>query len=90
MCTNVGDADSRLRIRVKDVLDEIFAFGGQELGHSVICGHDLLVQIRRLRVLKRKIPGHHGVKYDTAGPDIGLEAVIALSSDHLRNKKEGN
>ena len=75
---------TRLWICVQNLLYDVFALGGEELGHLVISGHDLLVQVRRLRVLERQIAGHHGVEDDAAGPDVRLQAVITLASDHLK------
>ena len=45
MVLNFGNADSGFGVGVQDFIDEVFAFGGEELGHLVVCTHDLLVKI---------------------------------------------
>ena len=54
----------------------------------VVGGHDLLVQVRGLRVLEGQVASDHGVEDDAAGPDVGLQTVVTLPSDHLFMKSE--
>jgi len=63
--TNVGDANSSLRIGVEDLLNKVFALRREKLGHCVLCSHDLFVQVRRLWVFERQVSCDHGVKDDT-------------------------
>ena len=88
--SNVGNANASLRIGVQDLLDEVLALRREELGHLVVRCHDLLVQVRCLGVLEWEVASHHGVEYDTAGPDIRLKTVISLASNHLRHSNEGS
>lgn len=81
--TDVGNPVTRLRVGVQDLTDDVFALRAEELGHLVICGHNLLVKIRSLWILKRQITCYHGVKNDPRRPDVGLETVVSLSLDHL-------
>ena len=87
MIPDLRDPYTSLRVRIQDLLDDVFALGGEELGHLVISGHDLLVEVGRFRVFKGQIACNHGVEDDSTGPDISLEAVITLSSDHLQFMK---
>ena len=51
----------------------------------IVCSHDLLVQIRCFRVLEGQVACHHRIENHTTRPDICLQTVVALASDHLRN-----
>lgn len=84
MTTNLANTNSRLWVRIEDLCYEIFALGRQELWHLVVCGHDLFVQVRCLWVLEWQVAGDHGVKDDSARPNIRLKTMIALACNHLR------
>lgn len=83
MVPNLRDPDASLWVRVQNLCDDVFALGGEELWHLVISGHNFLVEIGCLGILKRQIAGNHGVENDAARPDVRLQAVITLASDHL-------
>ena len=83
MVPNLRNPDASLGVRVQNLSNDVLALRGEELGHLVISGHDFLVEIGRLGVLKGQVASDHGVENDTARPDVSLEAVITLASDHL-------
>lgn len=88
-CTHVGvatdvlDSNTRLGVRVQDLLNEVLALRREELGHLVIGSHNLLVQIRCLGVLEGEVASDHGVENDTTRPNVRLQTVISLPGDHL-------
>lgn len=86
--SDIADANTRLGICVKDLLNEVLALRGEELGHLVVSCHDFLVQIGCLRVLEWQIACDHGIKDYTTRPDICLKTVISLSSNHLKVKQK--
>lgn len=83
MVADICDANTGLRVSIEDLLNKVFALRGQELGHLIVSGHNLFVQIRSLWILEGKITCDHGVKDDTTRPNIGLEAVVSFTSDHF-------
>ena len=66
MVPNLRDPDTGLGVRVQNLCDDVFALGGEELWHCVISGHDLLVEIGCLGVLKGQVAGDHSVENDAA------------------------
>ena len=83
MCSDVGNTNSSLGVRVEDLDNKVLALRRKELGHLVVSSHDLLVEVRGLWVLKGQVASDHGVEDDTAGPNVGLQTVVTLPSDHL-------
>ena len=59
------------------------AIGGEEARDFEFSSHDLLVEVGGLRVLEGQVASDHGVEDDTAGPNVGLQTVVTLPSDHL-------
>ena len=85
MTPDVPNTVARLRVRVQDLRDQVLTLLREELRHLIISRHDLLIEVTRLWVFERQIPGHHRVKNDSRRPNIGLETVVALTLDHLSN-----
>ena len=81
---DIGNANPCFRVCIQDFLNKVFALWRQEFRHLVVGCHDLLVQIRCLRIFEGQIASDHSVKNDTAGPDISLKAMVSFTSDHLR------
>jgi len=74
---------SLLRVRHKDLRYEVFRFRRKELGKRILSSENLLIKVAGLLVFKRQVSAEHSIKDDTARPDIRLQAVILVASDHL-------
>ena len=88
MSSDVGNTDTSFWVRVEDFDDKVLALRRKELGHLVVGSHDLLVEVRGLWVLEGQVASDHGVEDDSAGPNVGLQTVVTLSSDHLFMKSD--
>ena len=84
MRSDVVDGVSGLGVSVENASNQVLALARDELWHGIICTHDLLVEVRSLRVFEWKVPTNHGVENHTTAPNIRLESVVPLPSDHLR------
>ena len=63
--SDVANTIALLRVRVENTPNQVLALGTEELGHRVVSGHDFLVQIAGLWVLKRQVAADHGIEHDT-------------------------
>ena len=84
MLTYLLDPVTLTRLRLKNLRNKVRAIGWEEARDFEFSSHNLLVQVRRLRVFKRQEPADHSVKDDPATPDITLEPKVLLSGDHFR------
>jgi hypothetical protein len=78
-----------LRIRVQNLGQDVAAFIGDKFWDLIVSAQNLLIKLGSFRILKRQVSADHGVEYNARAPDIGLKAVISLSSNHLQNFFKG-
>ena len=83
MTSDLRYPDSRLRVCVQNFADKVLALWGEELWHGVICAHDLLIEIGCLWVLEGQVSSHHGIEDNTTTPNVSLQSVVLLASNHL-------
>ena len=73
------------RISVEHLADEVLRWLRNESWNQVIAIKDLLVELARVRILKWKVAACHRVQDDATAPNVGVESMIPLASDHLRS-----
>lgn len=70
-------------VRVEDAVKEVLGVFRDPLGRLKVSTEDLLVQVGRIRVLKRQISTDKCEEDDAAGPDVDVGAIILLSGNHF-------
>ena len=84
MGTNITCFETLCRVCIKDFCNQISAVRADEIRDSVVSVQDFLVQHVSFWVFKRQISADHSVEDDTTRPDVGGQAMVVLTGDHLR------
>ena len=66
-------------VGLQHATDQVLAVGWYVWGHLVVALLDLEEKLRQVIVVKGQAAAEHGVKDDTAGPDIDLVARVGLA-----------
>lgn len=74
------------RVSIQHLLDELLARFADDAGDEVVAVENLLVQLARVRVLERQVTARHRVQDDATRPDVGIQTVVPLPSDHLGSR----
>ena len=84
MRSNLRNRDSFQRVYIQNLCQELPAIRTQVIRRLILALQYLLVQRRRVRILKRQVPTNHRVQYNPRRPNINLRPMISLPSNHLR------
>lgn len=84
MVPDLFHANSRVRISVEDLGDEVLRIFREELRHAVVCVKNFLVEIARFLILEGEVATEHGIEDHTTAPQITFQSVVLLACDHLR------
>ena len=83
VCPDVLHSVPLVRISVQNLPYQILARLRNETGDEVIAIQNLLVKFTGIRIFKWQIATGHSIENNAGAPDIGIEAVVALASNHL-------
>lgn len=81
--SDIADLEPLLWVSVQDLLDQVLRRLRYETRYQVVAVYDFLVQLACVRVFERQVAAHHGVEDDAAAPDVRVQALVPLASDHL-------
>ena len=81
-----GEGKPAVGVSCEDSSQQLLAGGGDVLGNGEFPGYYLFVEGGGVGVLEWKVAAHHGVKDDSARPDICRESFILLAGDHFRGR----
>jgi hypothetical protein len=81
------NVDSLVRVSYENLGQNVLCVRREKLGQGVVGGENLLVEVARLLIFVGQVAAEHGVENYTERPDVRLEAVVLISSNHLRNSK---
>ena len=84
MLPDLCDSKPLLGIDLHDVLHQVFSLFINIARHKILARENLLVELIRVWVFEWQIADSHRVENDTHGPDICVEAIVSLASNHLR------
>ena len=85
MSSDITYLEPLLGVGVQNLLDQVLRRLRYEARNQVVAVYDLLIQLARVRVLKRQVAAHHRIQNDAAAPDVRVQTLVSLASDHLRS-----
>ena len=83
MLSDIFDCEASLGVSVQNFLDQVLAGSGDEAWDQVVTVQYLFVQSISIWIFKRQVATGHSIKNDAAAPNIRIEAIVPLSSNHF-------
>ena len=84
MASNLINCESPVRIRVEDLVKQIFGQGGHEVRHLELPCEDLLVKLCCVGVFEGEVATDHCVEDDASAPDVDAGWFVLFAGDHFR------
>lgn len=73
-----------LWIDIQYFFHEVFSIGGDKFGDVELPSQNFFVESVCILVFEGQIAAEQSIHDDSARPDINVETVVVLASDHLR------
>ena len=83
MLSDIFDCEASLGVSVQNFLDQVLAGSGDEAWDQVVTVQYLFVQSISIWIFKRQVAARHGIKDDAAAPNIRIQSIVPLASNHL-------
>lgn len=64
------DVDALAWVRHKNLREDVFRVGREELGQGILRVHDFLVEVGSLLIFKGQVAAKHRIQDDSAGPNV--------------------
>lgn len=84
MASNLINCESLVRVRIEDLVKQVFGQRGHEVRHFELPCEDLLVKLCSVGVFEGEVATDHCVEDDASAPDVNTGWFVLFTGDHFR------